>query len=265
MKTLYTAIAFLLPFAASADLVLDIRGNDPGLMEMVSAEDVTVIKTLDFIGPSQWFTQKEGFFINSMLTGMSSACLETDRNPCQFDNTPGCMSPVGRVFDEPKPTLPFGVTAMEPGTTVGIMHYDTRRSQTGRASFSRGGCGPIDSGGCDWGDCPWSVVFPEPYTAVCFDTRFDGPTFNMLRRQHFNFWADNNGTVEMVGHFDMVGEAVQSENTFCWVSDVPFQAVTTWQNGPGVWWIKVHVGEAATTSCERATRKADELVSQKCP
>ena len=252
-------LALLVPFTVQADLVEIIRDNDPGLMTMVQPEDVQVIKSLDFTGPSQWFTEKDGFHFNSMLAGMETACIENNRNPCQFDDTPGCNAPIGRLFDEPAPTAPLTVIAFDPASTNGIMHYISRRSPTGVASVSRDGCGPIDtSQGCDWGDCPWSIIFDQPYTAFCFDVRFDGRHFDDLRHQHLNFWNENGN---MLGHRDLFGEAVNQDNTYCWVSDEPVAAMTSWQGDPGpgnIWWIRVHVGQPATTACERAERASGE-------
>lgn len=265
MKTLYTAIAFLLPFAALADLVEVIRGNDPGYMTMVEPQDVNVIKNLTFDNVEPWANTKDGFVWHGVLQGMQTKCLETDRNPCTWPNETQCvqtgtgMKPIGRIFDDPKPTLPFTPVQTEQGGSFFLYGSNQASPLLDGAkpflNFSRFGCEEL--GRSDWGDGPWSIVFPEPYTAVCLGVRFE--RWDDLRHQHFNAWGEQNGESFMVGHRDLFGEpGWPRDRLFCWVSDVPFSAITTWQDGPGTHFIKVLVGEPATTECERATRTADD-------
>ena len=258
----WMAVLMLIPAIGWADLVLDVRGNDPGYMTMVEPEDVTVIKELNFIGLPGGTTERDGFSWQAVLAGMETACLETDRNPCRRGSESGCMDPIGRVFDDPPPTLPFTTVKTQTGGSQ-LVYGSNNKSllfdgQKVPISFSRFGC--ADLGMCDWGDCPWAVVFPEQYTAACIGLRFfDGN----LRRQHLNFWSEVDGEAKMVGHFDLVGETGinigfgQYEAEYCFVSEVAFRAITTWQNGGGTGIPVVKVGEPATTACERAQREAD--------
>lgn len=250
----WITLLILVPAIGWADLVEDIRKNDARFMTMVERQDVQAIKVVDFVGPDPWAIEKDGFQWGGILVGMETKCLETERNPCGgFD--PECKKPIGRIFDNPKPSIPLtAVPTPSGGTTLlytsnfGSPLLDGAKP---RFNFSRFGCD--DLGQSDWGDGPWSIVFPEEYTAVCLGVRFNQT--NLLRRQHFNFWRDN----AMVGHRDLVGEpGPPSDRDLCWVSTVPFNAITSWQDGPGIFYIYVVVGEPATTECERATRTADD-------
>ena len=277
MKNWILALA-LLSFPVMADLVLDIRDDDPGFMEMIPESDVDITKTLNFEGLGNWDTEKDGFSWQAVLQGMETECRITDRNPCLWETEIQCQEnngfkPVNRSFGTPTAPL-MSVMTGENGHVINYSNPHlslTDGSLVNLVSFSRGGCHEL--GGADWGDGPWAIVFDQPYEAVCFDVRFLNP--EIIRRQHFKFWRNNNGVIEKVGHQDLVGEIPEphengytvktKDKRFCWGSSVPIEAVSTWQDGPGVWWLAVQVGHLGTTECERATRRAAEICEAEEP
>ena len=260
MKKWTLALAFIAS-PATADLVLDIRDDDPGFMEAISESDMEIVKTLNFDGLGSWERERDGFTWNAILSGMQTECRTSDRNPCQWPNNDLCRDaggnkPNNRSFGEPH--VPFVVSVAGDAHTLqyASSHISLFTGELPVLSMSRGGCREL--GASDWGDGPWAIVFDQPYETVCFDMRFLNT--DLVRRQHFKFWRNDNGIAEKVGHHDLVGEPGEPmDRRFCWGSSVPIEAVSTWQEGPGTWWLAVHVGNFVTTECERATKKAEEI------
>ena len=256
MKNCILALAFL-SLPAMADLVLDIRDDDPGFMTFVSPEDVLIEKSIDFNGLSAWDRAKDGFTWHAVLQGMITECRTTQNNPCQWPNTQSCienggMKPVNRSGGTPVSPLLAVITETQAHT----FQYQSNFGEKPLISYSRGGCEHL--GGSDWGDGPWALVLDAPREAICFEVGWHSP--EIVRRQHFKFWRDNGGEIEKVGHHDLVGEPGIAHQTVCWQSSVPFNAVSTWQDGPGIGWLKVSVGVSRElTACELAMREAEQI------
>ena len=249
---------------AEAEVAFEVRSNDSGYLEAVRVEDVAVTASAEF-ELANGITTENGFSWGGRLAGMTTSCRTptSHPNPCQWPGMPLCQQTNGTkptAKAEGTPTLPFTAIDTETGGTVLNYQSGFPRAVKPFFSFSRFGCDAL--GQSDWGDSSWAVVLPEPSEAVCFRIRFVDGT---LRRQHFNFWRDNGGAVEMIGHFDAVGEPVPEsglhEIDACFVSNDPsvlIDAVSTWQDGAGTWVDNVSIGVAATTACDRAQRAADE-------
>ena len=99
--------------------------------------------------------------------------------------------------------------------------------------------------GCGgWGDGGLTATFDEPVTALCLEVSFRKGLTAAGRhdencstgdRQHVEFWRDGYDVVELVGHQDIVngGEPMSEDSIFCyqkfcWESDLPIKAATSW-------------------------------------
>lgn len=252
----FCLLIWALPVAAAE---LHVRDNDRDVMFEVSSVECEKLltfaddqKPLNGQGrPNDYATEFDGITWGSTLAGMTQDCV--GRNSALRGSSPGNVTTPSVPLDAQGVGFSPGAGFIPIHTSVVAFPVSSPNVAGEHVLVGFGACGPVGFGSI-------AFVLDRPRTALCIDFQYRSFDENgrwtargdctVGDRIHVEFWGADGSHI---GHQDVVDGGVLptkglNERTchqqFCWESEVPVAAITTWGQNTYHAWDSLCLGSA---------------------